>query len=554
MLRRRNTQFVCMVTLRQALKLPCFDKARVIAGDEGLDQVVRRVHVVDFPDARYDWGQGGLLLTAGYSLKDSPERQAALVPTLVANGLVGMVFSTGLYFASAPDAIREAAQAYGFPVIEAPPEVEFTAITERLYLEIVGDQFALKEQADDIQRRLTRLALEGGDLSAVAETLGKILERSVLIESPAFEVLATGQHGPVDESRRRTVEAGRTPPERAARLLKRGIYTELQEKMRPLRLASIPDLGMTMERVVALIVVGREIYGYIWIVAGDHPLTELDELAIENAATVAGLVLLKEQVVREAQQAVGGDLLTHLLRLDVELDVFTLEQAHLVGYQFDRPHQALFVIGRPAAGGTVGQLGGGLDTWLRGAGEWGLIVVREQGIALVIEAKSHAAGQALALRLISDTSHPAQPLVVGVGQVYPEDKSLRRSYDEALEAADIGRRLGPDSRVVCFWELGLMDWLYRLPPEALPGNPYWGKIHILAEHDRKTNGDMVRTLDAYLEYGGALAEAAAALNIHRHTLLYRLGRAEEITSLDLKDVAQRLNLHVALKAYQLKLG
>jgi DNA-binding PucR family transcriptional regulator len=61
----------------------------------------------------------------------------------------------------------------------------------------------------------------------------------------------------------------------------------------------------------------------------------------------------------------------------------------------------------------------------------------------------------------------------------------------------------------------------------------------------------VRTLDAYLEHGGALAQAAAALSIHRNTLLYRLGRVEAITGLDLKDVKQRMNLHLALKAYQL---
>jgi purine catabolism regulator len=64
---------------------------------------------------------------------------------------------------------------------------------------------------------------------------------------------------------------------------------------------------------------------------------------------------------------------------------------------------------------------------------------------------------------------------------------------------------------------------------------------------------MVRTLDAYLRYGGALAEAAAAINIHRNTLLYRLGRVEELTGLDLKDVTQRLNLYVALQAHLLKL-
>ena len=78
-------------------------------------------------------------------------------------------------------------------------------------------------------------------------------------------------------------------------------------KLQPMRLAAVPDLGMTMERVVAPIVVGREIFGYLWIVAGDHPLTELDELAIDHAATVAALVLFKEQTVREAQHAARGE-------------------------------------------------------------------------------------------------------------------------------------------------------------------------------------------------------------------------------------------------------
>ena len=541
-----------MLTLRQALTLPCFEKARLVAGEAGLEAVVRRVHVVDIPDARYTWGQGALLLTAGYGLKDSPERQAALIPTLAAQGLVGLVLSTGWYFDETPKIIRAAAEAQGFPIIEVPPEVEFIAITERLYAEIVNEELTLRARADDIHRRMTRLVLEGGRLADLAETLAHFLERSVLIESSAFEVLATAQHGPVDESRRRAVEAGRTAPDRALRLLKHGIYAELQQKLRPVRMAVLPELGMTMERVVAPVVVGREIYGYIWIVAGDHPLAALDELAIDHAATVAALVMLKEQAVREAQHAVRGDFLTQMLGAASEPDSYTLERAHLVGYQFDHPHQALFVIGKPALGIGSDQLTGRLDSWLRKTGEWGLVVARERGTAMIVEAKTEAVGQALAERLVADLSHPVQPLVVGVGLVQTDDRTLRDTYEEALEAADIGQRLGPVPRVVCFWELGVLDWLYRLPPEALPANPYLAKVRLLAEHDRRSNTDMVRTLDAYLRFGGALAEAAAAINIHRNTLLYRLGRMEEITGVDLKDVSQRLNMYVALQAHLLQ--
>ena len=98
----------------------------------------------------------------------------------------------------------------------------------------------------------------------------------------------------------------------------------------------------------------------------------------------------------------------------------------------------------------------------------------------------------------------------------------------------------------------MLTWLYHLPADVLAANPSLGVVQALAEHNRKANSDLVRTLAAYLEHGGALAEAANSLNIHRNTLLYRVGRIEVITGLNLKDTAQRLNLHIALKAFLLK--
>jgi purine catabolism regulator len=541
-----------MLTVREALQYPCLASARLVAGAAGLDQVVRRVHVVDIPDANYAWGRGGLLLTAGYGLKDSPERQAALIPTLVQHGLVGLVFSIGWYFTTTPPVICAAAEANGFPVIEVPPEVEFISITEQLYTAIVNHQFGLKERAADIHRRLMQLVLEGGDLAAVTTTLANILQRSVLIESPTSDILAAAQSGPVDEARLHVLEAGRTPPDRAQRLLKRGIYAELQQKQHSVRLSVMPDLGWTMERVVAPIIVGGDIYGYIWIVEGDHPLTELDELAIDQAATVTALVMLQERAVREAQQAIRGDFLSQLLHVNGEPDSSLFEQARAVGYRFDQPHQVLFVVGRPQAGATAAQLSARLDQRLHNASSHSLVVLRERGIAVVVEAKTDAAGQALAAQLLADLNHPNQPVTIGVGHAHADGRSLRRSYEEAQEAADIGRRLSPGARVTCFWELGLMDWLYQLSPEALEANPFLSIIGTLAEHDQRTKGDLVRTLEAYLDKGGALAEAAAELTIHRNTLLYRISRIEEIAGVDLRDVDQRLNLHVALKAYRLK--
>ena len=539
-----------MLTLRQALKLPVFEAARVVAGEGGLDKVIRRAHVVDVPGTNYeDWGEGLLLFTAGYGVKDSLQGQAELIPALAKQGLAGLVFSTGWYFDASPEVMRHAADELNFPLVEVPPEALFVHIIERLYAEILNEQLALKERANDIHRRLTRLVLDGGDLSAITSTLADILERSILIEGPTLEVLAAAQHGPVDENRLRTIEVGRTLPEVAYRLRKRGVYGQLQQKKRPIRLGTMPDIGMWMERVVAPIVSGGEVLGYIWIVAGDHPLTELDEIAIDHAATVAALALMKEQAVRESQQAMRGDLLTLLLRPQTEYDGTTVERARSVGYHVDRSHQALFVIGDLPGGGSVGQLASRLESWVRGIGVWALVVGRERGVALIIESNSNEVGKELAERIVKEIGHAAYPVVAGVSAARGE--GLRPIYDEGVEAAEIAARLDA-SKVACHWALGLLDWLYHLPPEAMNGNVYLAKVRTLAEHDAKSNSELLKTLEAYLEYGGALAEAAAAINVHRNTLLYRLGRIEAIAGVDLKDAGQRLNLHVALKGWRLQ--
>lgn len=540
-----------MLTLRQALQLPCFAQARVVAGAGGLDRMVRRVHVIDMPDATFSWGQDALLLTAGYGLKDSPERQAALIPTLVARQLVGVVFSIGWYFDAVPAVIAAAADAHQFPVLVLPPEVQFVDITESLYAEIVNEQAAVRERAEAIHHQLTALALRGGDLTAVAEALAGRLGRPVLIQDVAQEVLAHAGDAAGDAAHHQAVQVGRAAPEAVQHLLRQGVFADLQQQPRAIHVAPLPEFGLTMARMVAPLLVAGDLYGYLWIAAGDRPLESLDELALGHATTVAALILMKQRAVQEAQQAERGDFLAQLLTLEGTLESRLLERAHMLGYRVERPHQVLVVKCRPMAAPRPGQLVAQVERWLRSQGEWAVVAEREAGVTVVLEARANATGQTVARALIDRLGGPGLPLVAGVGQVHPEDRAVRRSYEEARVAAEIAQRLTAGPAVMCHWELGLLDWLFRLSPEARRGNPYLAQVERLAQYDRQTHTELVATLEAYLEHGGAVADAAGELNIHRNTLLYRLGRIEAILGVDLKDVKQRLNLHVALKSYRL---
>ncbi|HSM57476.1 MAG TPA: PucR family transcriptional regulator ligand-binding domain-containing protein [Candidatus Sulfomarinibacteraceae bacterium] len=541
------------LTVRRILALPVFEPAQLVAGEAGLDNEINWVHIVDLPDAHYEWSRNGvLLLTAGYGLRDDEARQAALVPHLVEKGFAGMVLSTGHYFEHAPPQMRRSADELNFPLIETPPDLLFIEITESVLQRIVNRQYMLLQQSGSIHRQLTELVLQGGDLDDLALALARILGRAITIEDPAFRILASAQEGAVDEARERSVANGRTTPTVAQRLLERGIYTRLLQKMGPLQVAPMPDLGMTMERIVAPIIVAHEIYGYIWIIAGERALTPLDELAVEHAATVAALILFKEQAVRDAEEALRGDFLEQLLRGEPFPTGFA-EQARRVGYQPVHPHQVLLIHGPAKSGGSPQSLRDEVQQWLAQRGRRPLLVWRERLLVALLDTAESGDERALAKDLIADLSHPACPLLVAAGTVQqPGRNGVARSYEEAQEALQVARALGQEEGVVAFDELGVLHWLNHLPDAVAGDNAFLQHVRALAAYDEERDGELVKTLEAYLDHGGSLVDAAAALYVHRNTLLHRIERIEELRGLDLRDPLQRLNLHVALKHYRLR--
>jgi DNA-binding PucR family transcriptional regulator len=74
------------------------------------------------------------------------------------------------------------------------------------------------------------------------------------------------------------------------------------------------------------------------------------------------------------------------------------------------------------------------------------------------------------------------------------------------------------------------------------------------KYDQAHGADLVPTLATYLDRGGKYDETAQALSIHRNTLRYRLSRIAEISGHDLADTETKLNLHLATRAWRLRVG
>src|SRR5919106_4868601 len=110
-----------MLALRELLRDL---EVKLVAGEAGVDNAVRWVHISEIVDPT-PWLSGGeLLLTTGLQL-ERPELQREYVARLAGHGLSGLGLGTGFAHSTVPDEMLAAADELGFPLFEVPYEVPF---------------------------------------------------------------------------------------------------------------------------------------------------------------------------------------------------------------------------------------------------------------------------------------------------------------------------------------------------------------------------------------------------------------------------------------------
>jgi hypothetical protein len=180
-------------------------------------------------------------------------------------------------------------------------------------------------------------------LKQLAETLAELVGQSISIENERFEALAAHNIAAFDEARRYTLREGRTDPRLVRALEDRGVLERIKHTLRPVNIPQMPDVGLEMERILAPIVVHGEIYGYVWIIADDRPLSDLDRMAIESGATIAALMMLYQEAVQNAEASLKGGLLSQLIQGGTGREAVLSDQALRYGLNLAAPFAMLLI-------------------------------------------------------------------------------------------------------------------------------------------------------------------------------------------------------------------
>src|SRR6059058_3272387 len=477
--------------------------------------------------------RGGELLLINpqvLSAVDTRLTLARLVESLVGQAVAGAAILGRV----SPEA-RRVADAHALPLFSLPATTPLDQVEQSVLHYIVDRRAELHERAQDLHRQLSELALAGRGLPALLARLHELTGVPVLLERDTTVDYVGG--GRLSESTSAAIAA-----ERPA----------LEEWLREVPLSAFdPPVAVRpllegQARLVAPILVQGSIAGFLSLLGSDGELGEMHRLAVGRAAHACAIELVRARAAHDARDAVDEELRDALTAGRPGSHEAARERAQRKGFDVDAPY--LIVTADAAASGKAARI--------RGAWERQLAVMRSSALvrdrgATTIALISLAGRRAPEPKALVDQLHraaraaTAAAVAVGYGAVRSGATGVASAAREAEQALTMGRRLfGPDS-ATAFSDLGLYRLLYALQP--LPELRDFRDQALARLHGKDRGGVLLQTLGAYLATNGSPTDAADRLHVHRNTVLYRLGRLEDLLQVDLRDAEVRLGLHLALK-------
>ena len=95
------------LSIRDALTIEPLNRAKVLAGENGLDNVITGVNVMEVPDISNWINAGDFLLTTMYPIRDNTAQMETLLLKLAEKGLAGIAIKPFRYLEKIPQSMLD---------------------------------------------------------------------------------------------------------------------------------------------------------------------------------------------------------------------------------------------------------------------------------------------------------------------------------------------------------------------------------------------------------------------------------------------------------------
>ena len=511
-----------------------------VPGDEFTGEILRTKAPVVLQDARTD------PRPVKSTMRNWNIRSMMGVPMVARGEVIGLVFlddEDRLHAFTAID--QDIAAAFADLAAVAINQAQMTGKL-RSSLETVARQNQLLRRAATIEDRLTKLVLEGGDISEIAAAVATLTAKPCAVYDARGERLALEMPPGLEES---IVPKLLEPQFRDAPAVVDALAA--LDASRGGVVEPLPAVGLNHRFMVAPVAVRDDIWGRLVLMEYQSRFGALDMHVCRRAATNIAVEMSAERRAATAEWNARASLAGEMIRGGA--DAASLRRrADYLGIRLDAPRVLCLI--RAAEGSTV-------ELPMPRAAAARFI---EAGAPAAL-ATSFAKGLVVIVDLPTDKPQPAAVRDVKrlVGSVFGEGATIaalstvcssledyERAYWQAGQVLACLERFGSGRRVLSADDLGAGRLLLAT------ANP--AEVERFAEDTLGPlldggDTDLLKTLDVFFENGRSIRRAATALDVHENTIRYRLGRIEDALGLSVATGADaQLTAQLALLVLRLQ--
>ena len=400
----------------------------------------------------------------------------------------------------------------------------------RTTLKTVARQNQLLRRATQVEDRLTRLVLDGGDIREIADVVAQLTGKACAIYDANYKRIALGNPpGLGDQIEPKILEPGiRDSPAVADALA-------VLDTTRGGVVEAIPAAGLSHRYMIAPVVVRDQTWGTVVLMEFPTRFGGIDMHVCRRAATNIAVEMSAERRAARAEWDVRASLTAELIRGATDR-ASVQRRADYMGVRLDIPRVVCLVTG---AQGRTTELPDAptLATRFSAAGAADVIATAvAEGVVVLVGLSPDVPVPIAVADLKCRIARACRglkrdDLLVGISGVCRGPADYEHGYEAAGQVVScLGRFAASDQRILAADDLGAARVLLassdtaaveRFAAETLDG--------LLHEPGQKL--ELIGTLSAFFDEGRSIRRAATALGVHENTIRYRLARIEELIGL-----------------------
>ena len=550
------------ITIEEALKMDCMEDSKLLSGFKGVKNTISSVNVMADPDVVSWIEEGDLLLTTGYSFKESTiEEQKSIIKEASKKGLAGIGIKIYPYLEELSSELLGLSEDLNFPIIEINHETSLSDIMTPIFNEIFNKQAYLLKKTEEIYEQFMDAMLKGKNITEITTLIKDDIKNPILLRLDFFDQEIT-QFEDIKEKDKELLTENALKFYRNSDRHKEKKIDESDELLD----------SKYIKRMVVPIIAKDSVFGHIFAWGINDSLGGYELSVLEIASTTIALEVLKLLSVREVENRYKSEFIEDLISLDLKRKEKALERVEFFDLSgkdkflaitikisgkdnYEESQLAKLDVAVNPLEQQLSKVHDYIERAIKNLEFKGVVASKTERIIVLLSFKDDEDIKVSLDELtkkIEDMNKRFKNIEmnVGIGRVVSYLENFEKSYIDSIKAISTGKILDR-GLVTNFENLGIYKILSQDYLIEELEKFYNVTINSLVEYDKKKSTELIKTLESYFYNNGNLKKMSDELFTHYNTILYRVQRIMEITNMDLEDQNDRLNLEISLKIKKL---